>query len=323
MTYEEARAQFPVLERLAYLQAGSVGPLARGTTEAMRAAEESGLHEGRGAVAQFTRLLEAREELRGEIAALVGVVGRQGRADCLDDRRLQHRRSPVSTCATGDEVITTTDEHFGLIGPLHASGATGRRRRARARADHRGGHAENAAHRPLARPLDDGRRAPGARAQGLHRAADPRRRSAVGRSLPRRRGRDRLLHDLRAEVALRAGGDRRARRRRARGAPRCAAELPLPAGVRERRTLRSEGRCGALRSEPDTDGVRRRVAGGDLSDPGLGARHARPKRRSASVRDWAMRDATSSSRSSAQRSSRGACPRRSRPTSSRGSRKRA
>ena len=41
MTYAEARAQFPVLERLAYLQAGSVGPLARGTTEAMRAAEET------------------------------------------------------------------------------------------------------------------------------------------------------------------------------------------------------------------------------------------------------------------------------------------
>ena len=24
----------------------------------------------------------------------------------------------------GDEVITTTDEHFGLLGPLHTSGAT-------------------------------------------------------------------------------------------------------------------------------------------------------------------------------------------------------
>ena len=241
----------------------------------MRAAEESALHDGRGAVAQFTRLLEAREELRDEIAALVGVS-----AD-----KVALTASTTDGCnialagldlREGDEVITTTDEHFGLIGPLHASGArvvvaepeperiieavTPRTRLIAA----------------LARPLDDGRRAPGARAQGLHRAADPRRRSAVGRSLPRRRERDRLLHDLRAEVALRAGGDRRARRRRARGAPRCAAELPLPAGVRERRTLRSEGRCGALRSESDTDGVRRRVAGCDLSDPGLGA-HTRSR----------------------------------------------
>ena len=52
MTYEEARAQFPVLDRYAYLQAGSVGPLARGTIDAMRAAEEDGLANGRGSIAQ-------------------------------------------------------------------------------------------------------------------------------------------------------------------------------------------------------------------------------------------------------------------------------
>jgi L-cysteine/cystine lyase len=122
MTPAEARAQFPVLERLAYLQAGSVGPLARGTTEAMRAAEERALHEGRGALAQFTRLVQAREELRDEIAALVGVS-----AD-----KVALTASTTDGCnialagldlREGDEVITTTDEHFGLIGPLHTSGA--------------------------------------------------------------------------------------------------------------------------------------------------------------------------------------------------------
>ena len=50
VTFEEARAQFPVLERYAYLQAGSVGPLARGTIEAMRADEERGAPRGRGAL---------------------------------------------------------------------------------------------------------------------------------------------------------------------------------------------------------------------------------------------------------------------------------
>ena len=48
MTYEEARAQFPVLEQFAYLQAGSVGPLGRRTIEAMRESEELGLRHGRG-----------------------------------------------------------------------------------------------------------------------------------------------------------------------------------------------------------------------------------------------------------------------------------
>jgi L-cysteine/cystine lyase len=123
MTSEEAaRAQFPVLERYAYLQAGSVGPLGRGTIEAMRTEEERGLHEGRGSLAAFMRLLEAREELRGEIAALVGV----------DRELVALTASTTDGCnivlgglelGPEDEVITTTDEHFGLLGPLHTSGA--------------------------------------------------------------------------------------------------------------------------------------------------------------------------------------------------------
>ncbi len=122
MTYEDARAQFPVLERYAYLQAGSVGPLAQGTIDAMHAAEEDGLQNGRGSAAQFARLLEERDELRGQIAALVGVT-----ADAV-----ALTASTTDGCnivlaglglEPGDEVITTTDEHFGLIGPLHTSRA--------------------------------------------------------------------------------------------------------------------------------------------------------------------------------------------------------
>ena len=122
MTFEEARAQFPVLERYAYLQAGSVGPLARGTIDAMREEEERGLHEGRGSLAAFMRLLDAREELRAEIAVLVGVGA----------EHVALTASTTDGCnivlgglelGSSDEVITTTDEHFGLLGPLHTSGA--------------------------------------------------------------------------------------------------------------------------------------------------------------------------------------------------------
>ncbi len=122
MTYEQARAEFPVLERFAYLQAGSVGPLARATVEAMRAATELGLEQGRGAPAQFVGILEERDELRAAMAALVGV----------EQDRVALTASTTDGCNIvlagldldrGDEVITTTDEHFGLLGPLHASGA--------------------------------------------------------------------------------------------------------------------------------------------------------------------------------------------------------
>ena len=123
MTPEEARAQFPVLERYAYLQAGSVGPLATGTIEAMRAADDEGLVSGRGSLAAFLQLLDEREDLRRELAALVGT----------SEENVALTASTTDGCNVvlaglglrqGDEVVTTTDEHFGLIGPLHTSGAT-------------------------------------------------------------------------------------------------------------------------------------------------------------------------------------------------------
>jgi L-cysteine/cystine lyase len=122
VTFEEARAQFPVLERYAYLQAGSVGPLARGTLEAMRDSLEGGLVHGRGSQAQFTKVLEDREALRAELAALVGVGADQVAltASTTDGCNLVLGGLDLGP---SDQVITTTDEHFGLIGPLHASGA--------------------------------------------------------------------------------------------------------------------------------------------------------------------------------------------------------
>lgn len=122
MTFEEGRAQFPVLEQLAYLQAGSVGPLARATIEAMHVEEERNLRDGRAGMPYFERVLALRDELRREIGALVGA----------GPELVALTTSTTDGCnivlagldlGPDDEVVTTTDEHFGLIGPLHASGA--------------------------------------------------------------------------------------------------------------------------------------------------------------------------------------------------------
>ncbi len=122
VTFEEARAQFPVLERVAYLQAGSAGPLARGTVEAMRAEEERNLADGRVGLEYIEHVLGLRAELRAELAGLVGV----------DAEQVALTGSTTDGCnlvlaglelGSDDEVITTTDEHFGLLGPLHTSGA--------------------------------------------------------------------------------------------------------------------------------------------------------------------------------------------------------
>ena len=72
MTWEDARAQFPVFERYAYLNAGTNGPLARTTADAMAEQERLDLERGRGGPAYFERALELRDEVRAKLAAAVG-----------------------------------------------------------------------------------------------------------------------------------------------------------------------------------------------------------------------------------------------------------
>ncbi|HZO49739.1 MAG TPA: aminotransferase class V-fold PLP-dependent enzyme [Gaiellaceae bacterium] len=122
MTFEQARAAFPVLERVAYLNAGTFGPLARATVEAMHAELVRDLERGRSGADVFERALALRAELRERVAALVGVEAAQVAltASSTDGCNIVLAGLDLGP---GDEVVTTTDEHFGLLGPLHASRA--------------------------------------------------------------------------------------------------------------------------------------------------------------------------------------------------------
>ena len=122
MTFEEARAAYPVLERMAYLNAGSAGPLARATVDAIVDARRRDLEHGRSGKPYFDRVLEARDRVRAALAAEIGVPA----------EHVALTRSTTDGCnlvlaglrlGPGDEVVTTDCEHFGLLGALHASGA--------------------------------------------------------------------------------------------------------------------------------------------------------------------------------------------------------
>jgi L-cysteine/cystine lyase len=116
------RDSFPVLERVAYLNAGSVGPISRRTAEVMSEWERRGLEVGRAAHQAFAARMELREQLRQRLAASLAAPV----------ENLALTGSTTEGChivlsglglEPEDEVVTTDAEHFGLVGTLGSSGA--------------------------------------------------------------------------------------------------------------------------------------------------------------------------------------------------------
>jgi L-cysteine/cystine lyase len=122
VTFEEVRAEFPVLERLAYLNTGSIGPLARRTASAMAARLAAELEGGRGGTPQFLDLIELRGRLRATLAALIHV---QPENVSLTSSTTDGCNIVLSGLELGpdDEIVTTDVEHFGLAGPVGVSPA--------------------------------------------------------------------------------------------------------------------------------------------------------------------------------------------------------
>jgi L-cysteine/cystine lyase len=113
------RAEFPVLERIAYLNAGTNGPVPRRALDAAFDSLRGQAERGRGGKAFFEAFLDASEALRGRVAALLGCEraelaltgsttdGVNAVLAALDLRR-------------GDEVLTSDEEHPGVLAPLGA-----------------------------------------------------------------------------------------------------------------------------------------------------------------------------------------------------------
>ncbi len=132
MTFDEARAQFPVLERYAYLNAGTFGPMPTAVADAIAAEQQRALVEGRFNRAAFDKYLEDRPRVRAGFAQLVGVPVENVALTTSTSEGCNVVLNGLGL-GEGDEVVTTDSEHFGLIGPLAVSPATVRIARVRDR----------------------------------------------------------------------------------------------------------------------------------------------------------------------------------------------
>ena len=115
----DLRAEFPVFERLAYLNAGSNGPVPRRAVEAAAESMRRQAEEGRGGKEHFEENAQRIDDLRARIAALLGCAPAE----------LALTGSPTDgvnavlaalDLGPGDDVLTSDEEHPGLLAPLAA-----------------------------------------------------------------------------------------------------------------------------------------------------------------------------------------------------------
>src|SRR4051812_35402897 len=113
------REQFPILERVAYLNAGTDGPVPYAAPEAAHRELTGELEEGR-ATAHFERRFALQDELRAGYAELLGCEPHDVALTTSTSEGLGKVLAGMDL-GPGDEVITSDEEHPGLIGPLIAA----------------------------------------------------------------------------------------------------------------------------------------------------------------------------------------------------------
>jgi selenocysteine lyase/cysteine desulfurase len=113
------RAQFPVLEKVAYLNSGTDGPLPAAAAEAASEELAAQVRDGR-VTAHFQRRFGLQDELRAGYARLVGAPVEQIALTTSATDGLGRVLAGLGL-GPGDEIVTSDQEHPGLLGPLLAA----------------------------------------------------------------------------------------------------------------------------------------------------------------------------------------------------------
>ena len=111
------RAQFPVLERLSYLNAGTEGPVPWPAADAAHRRIDLELTGGRCGRAYFEELMELAGELRRAYARVLGAEEAEVALTGSTTDGVNTILAALDLQA-GDEIVTSAEEHPGLLAPL-------------------------------------------------------------------------------------------------------------------------------------------------------------------------------------------------------------
>ncbi|HVG89670.1 MAG TPA: aminotransferase class V-fold PLP-dependent enzyme [Gaiellales bacterium] len=111
------RDQLPALSGVAYLNTGTNGPLPRAAADAMREELRLSLEQPRIGRASFERLIAQREAARAAAGRVVGAPAQEIALTRSTSEGVGLVMSGLDW-QPGDEILTTTEEHQGVRGPL-------------------------------------------------------------------------------------------------------------------------------------------------------------------------------------------------------------
>ncbi|GAC1578756.1 MAG: aminotransferase class V-fold PLP-dependent enzyme [Candidatus Dormibacteria bacterium] len=111
------RAQFPVLDRIAYFNAGTEGPLSRSAAEAVKQRVEAEVTQGRAGTAYFEEIMDLATRLR---AGYAGVLHCDPASVALTGSTTDGVNTVIAglDLRAGEEILTSDEEHPGLLAPL-------------------------------------------------------------------------------------------------------------------------------------------------------------------------------------------------------------
>jgi L-cysteine/cystine lyase len=112
------RSEFPVFQRLAYLNAGTDGPVPQRGHDAAAARLRLELEEGRSGAEYFERLQELAAGLRARLAEFLHCAPGDVALTRSTTDGVSTALSAMRDIGPGDEVLTSDEEHPGLLAPL-------------------------------------------------------------------------------------------------------------------------------------------------------------------------------------------------------------